>query len=188
MNPTDEEINAYFEANAEAIANQYGITKDSSKLVDVRHILVMPVSANESNEYTEDEWEDCRKAAEAILNQWKNGAADEEYFAQLATEKTEDPGSQSTGGLYTNVYKGQMVSEFEEWCFDASRQYGDTGLVRTTYGYHVMFFVSDVEQWYLASKESIASDICSQMLAEAREKYPMEVEYKKIRLGEVSLG
>ena len=188
VNPTDEEINAYYEANADAIEASYGVNKDSGKLIDVRHILVMPKSESGSTEYTEEEWETCRKAAEEILNQWKNGAADEDYFAQLATEKTEDPGSQSTGGLYTNVYEGQMVTEFNDWCFDESRQYADTGLVRTSYGYHVMFFVGGQEQWYLAAKQEMASTECSKILEEALEKNPMEVEYKHIRLGEVTLS
>ena len=34
----------------------------------------------------------------------------------------------SSGGLYTDIYRGQMVSEFEDWCFDPSRQAGDTGI------------------------------------------------------------
>jgi hypothetical protein len=188
VNPTDEEISAYYDANADVLESTYGITKESGKLIDVRHILVMPKSASGSTEYTEEEWETCRLAAEEILNQWKSGAADEEYFAQLAAEKTEDPGSQNTGGLYTGVYEGQMVTEFNDWCFDESRQYGDTGLVRTSYGYHVMFFVGGQEQWYLAAKQEIASTACSELLEGALEELPMEVEYKKIRLGEVKLG
>ena len=188
MNPTDEEIIAYYEANADMIASSYGITKDSGKLIDVRHILVMPKSESGSTEYTDAEWEACRVAAEEILNQWKNGAADEDYFAQLATEKTEDPGSQSTGGLYTDVYEGEMVAEFNDWCFDESRQYADTGLVRTSYGYHVMFFVAGTEQWYLAAQQEIVSEACSKILEDALAESPMEVEYKKIRLGEVKLG
>ena len=188
MNFSDEEITAYYEENADLIESSYGINMDSGKLIDVRHILVMPKSESGSTEYTDAEWEACRVAAEEILNQWKSGAADEEYFAQLAAEKTEDPGSQNTGGLYTGVYEGQMVTEFNDWCFDESRQYGDTGLVRTSYGYHVMFFVGGQEQWYLAAKQEIASTACSKLLEEALEKNPMEVEYKKIRLGEVKLG
>lgn len=188
MDPTAEEIEAYYNANSATIDSNYGVSKDGGKLVDVRHILVMPKSASGSTEFTEDEWEDCRKAGEEILNQWKAGAADEAYFAQLAAEKTEDPGSQNTGGLYTNVYVGQMVPEFNDWCFDESRQHGDTGLVRTSYGYHVMFYVDGEEGWYRAAKQSMISDECTKILQDALEKNPMEVEYKKIRLGEANLG
>ena len=41
-----------------------------------------------------------------------------------------------------------MVTNFNNWCFDASRQVGDTGIVETEYGYHVMFFAGNAEQTY----------------------------------------
>ena len=37
---------------------------------------------------------------------------------------------------------------FEDWCYDSSRKTGDTGIVETTYGYHVMYFVGDSQQTY----------------------------------------
>ena len=41
-----------------------------------------------------------------------------------------------------------MVDTFNDWIFDASRQPGDTGIVETTYGYHVMYFVGqDLPYW-----------------------------------------
>ncbi|MBR2977814.1 MAG: peptidylprolyl isomerase, partial [Oscillospiraceae bacterium] len=49
------------------------------------------------------------------------------------------------GGLYENVTKGQMVRSFNDWCFDAARKPGDTGIVETEYGYHVMYFVGEGE-------------------------------------------
>ena len=53
-----------------------------------------------------------------------------------------------------------MVSEFEDWCFDSSRQPGDTGIVQTSYGYHVMYFVSTNENpyWYVQAETSLKSD------------------------------
>ena len=41
-----------------------------------------------------------------------------------------------------------MVAAFNDWCFDSSRKPGDTGIVETTYGYHVMYFVGNTEQTY----------------------------------------
>jgi hypothetical protein len=45
-----------------------------------------------------------------------------------------------------------MVTNFNDWCFDSSRQPGDTGIVygeSTSYkGYHVMYFVgTDIPYW-----------------------------------------
>ena len=99
--------------------------------VNVRHILV------------EDE-----ATAKDILAQFEAGEQTEDAFAALAAENSTDTGSSEDGGLYENVYKGQMVEPFEAWCFDESRQSGDTGIVATDYGYHVMYFVSRSEYAY----------------------------------------
>lgn len=105
------------------------------KLVNVRHILV-PVS-DSSDETAKAE---AKAKAEQLLSDWQDGEATEDSFAALANENSTDTGSNTNGGLYENVYPGQMVDAFNDWCFDASRQAGDTGIVETTYGYHVMYF------------------------------------------------
>jgi hypothetical protein len=52
------------------------------------------------------------------------------------------------GGLYEDIYPGQMVATFNDWCFDETRKHGDTGIVETEYGCHIMFYVSDSETTY----------------------------------------
>ena len=140
MEPSQEDLEAYFASHEEEYAAS-GITKDS-KLVDVRHILVQVKGGTTDDSgavtYSDEEWETCRADAQAILDQWLAGEKTEESFAALATEKTEDPGSQQSGGLYQQVVAGQMVQPFNDWCFDAARTYGDYGLVQTSYGNHVM--------------------------------------------------
>lgn len=44
-----------------------------------------------------------------------------------------------------SVTKGIFVPEFEGWAYDESRQIGDMGIVKTTYGYHVMGYLGTVE-------------------------------------------
>lgn len=123
----------------------YFISRDdnSYKTVNVRHILVKAEPDAEGN-YSAQAKTEAKKSAEDILKEWKAGAATEDSFATLATEKTDDIGSQATGGLYENVQRDAMVPEFNDWCFDAARKPGDTGLVygESTYytGYHVMYF------------------------------------------------
>lgn len=106
-------------------------------VVDVRHILIRPTSMSDEAAVAE-----AKAKAEDLLKQFLEGDATEELFATLATSNTSDTGSQSTGGLYTDVYPGEMVPAFNDWCFDPSRQTGDTGIVETNYGFHIMYFVS----------------------------------------------
>lgn len=115
-------------------------------LKNVRHILVSfdggTTDDSGNTTYSDEEKATAKAAAEELLAQWQSGDATEESFAALANEKSSD-GDGTTGGLYENIYPGQMVTNFEDWCYDASRTSGDTGIIETEYGYHVMYFVGN---------------------------------------------
>lgn len=126
-----------------------GKNDNEVELVNVRHILVsFEGDAQEDGTYSEEVKEAARASAEEILNEWKSGDATEDSFAALANEKSADTGSNTNGGLYEDVYPGQMVTAFNDWCFDSARKSGDTGIVETTYGYHVMYYVGTTGQTY----------------------------------------
>ena len=186
------EVEAYYEAHkSELVIDDYfQVTKDSGKLVDVRHILIKPKGGTKSEDgkttvYSEEEWNTCRDEAQAILDSWLAGEHTEESFAKLATEKTEDGGSKSSGGLYTDTLKGKMVKEFEDWCFYESRKTGDYGLVKTSYGYHVMYFVDAEEGWIRTCTSGAKSQKASEMIDELAKNTPVDVNYKKISLAEL---
>lgn len=134
---------------------------------DVRHILFMADttgldSKSETYEADLQAAKDAAKAkAEDALAQWKAGDATEDSFAALANELSEDGGSNTNGGLYTKVLKGQMVTEFNDWLFDESRKPGDTGIVFNEggyTGYHVMYFVGDdVPCWQVQVENTLRS-------------------------------
>ena len=124
---------------------QQYIPKDYLTKVDIRHILFMPEGGTKSEDgkttvYSDAEWEACRKKAQDIYDKYLNGERTEENFSQLAKEHSAD-GNAAKGGIYTDVDKDSMVEEFDAWIFDESRKPGDTGLVKTQYGYHIMYFV-----------------------------------------------
>lgn len=126
-----------------------GKNDNEVELVNVRHILVsFEGDAQEDGTYSEEVKEAARASAEEILNEWKSGDATEDSFAALANEKSTDTGSNTNGGLYEDVYPGQMVTAFNDWCFDSTRKSGDTGIVETTYGYHVIYYVGTTGQTY----------------------------------------
>jgi len=190
MVPSQQDLEDYFASHEEEYASS-GITKDS-KFVDVRHILVQveggTVGEDGITTYSDAEWETCRAEAQAILDAWLAGEKTEESFAALATEKTEDPGSQATGGLYQQVYEGQMVQPFNDWCFDANRQYGDYDLVQTGYGYHVMFFVKSEPRWTYYAESDWLNEQSANLLETVVSLYPMEVTWENIALGVVEMG
>lgn len=178
--PTMEEIESYY-AEHEAELAAKNITKNMGSLRDVRHILLQPEG---EGTYTDEQWEACRVKAQALLDQWKAGEATEDSFAKLAEEHSTDPGSKTKGGLYTDVYKGQMVPEFENWVFDETRAYGDTGLVKTSYGYHIMYFVADHPIWINSVREVMVNEPLNAIVDEAIKMFPMEENRDQILLGE----
>lgn len=184
--PTMEELETYYAENEEAVMAM-GIENDGSVYVDVRHILFTPESETLNEEtgemvLTEEDWEECRQQAQDLLDQWLTGDCTEESFADLAAQFTQDPGSQSTGGLYTNVTVGQMVEPFEDWCFDESRKTGDYGLVKTDYGYHIMYFVQSQPTWIADLTSQLVNERSTEMVNSAVEQYPIETHLKKVVL------
>ena len=71
---------------------------------------------------------------------------------------------------------------------DEARVKGDYGLVKTDYGYHIMYFSSAQEQWSVECRDGILSDKAHEILSNAVEAFPLEVDYKKIMLGNVDLS
>ena len=130
---------------------------------NVRHILVaFPTDSSTGQVSIKDEQKPTYKAkAQAILDDFLKNEPTEDKFAALAKEKTEDTGSKSKGGLYENVAdNGQYVQPFTDWAVDANRKPGDTGIVETTYGYHIMYFVKANEgvKWQSDVKAKIVAD------------------------------
>ena len=121
------------------------------KLVDIRHILIKPTggtynSSTGQTTYTDAEKAAALKTANELLTQWKQNPT-KENFIELCKANSKDSNA-ADGGIYEDVYPGQMVTEFNDWCFAEGRQVGDTGVVETTYGAHVMYFEGFSELTY----------------------------------------
>ncbi len=195
--PTMEEIETFFAENEKAFAGN-GITKDSGYVVDVRHILVqldgVEVGSDGKVKYTDDQWEECLQQAQKLLDDWKAGAADEAAFAELANTHSKDGGSNTKGGLYTQVTKDYMVEAFDAWIFDENRAVGDTGLVKTEFGYHIMYFVGSEDEWVIAARNNLIYERSEEiyerveeLVEEATAKWPMQIDYKKIALTNIEI-
>lgn len=122
--------------------------RDNFKPYSVRHILIR--NPEEEDDARTDE--ELKKEAEAILQEFLDGDRTEASFVKLVVAYSEDPGSKATGGLYEDVSAGSMVSEFEQWCVEDGRKKSDTGIVKTDYGYHIMYFEGYGEEPELPGK------------------------------------
>ncbi len=130
------------------------LDKNTFFLKNVRHILVSFEggtynSTTDETTYTDAEKNTAKTEAMALLAQWQKGEKTEESFSALATEKTDDSGSKENGGLYEDIYPHQnFVQSFKDWCYEEGRKAGDTGVIESDYGYHIMYFVGDSETTY----------------------------------------
>ena len=181
---SDADIEAYFEAHAEEYKAN-GLEKTDERYVDVRHILITPEGGDTA---TEEQWAAAEQKANEVMNEWLSKNPDEDGFAVMAQVYSQDPGSASNGGLYEDVYVGQMVEEFENWCFDAARKTGDYGIVKTSYGYHIMYFVGSDLVWRLTAEQDLMVEKGNEFLQSILDKNPAQIDYSVIELGEVNLA
>lgn len=191
--PTMEQLEAFYTENEQSFA-QNACGKDAGYPIDVRHVLIQPEGGTKDDSgstvtYSDEEWEACRVKAQKLLDEWLAGAHTEETFIQLAKDHSKDSNA-SDGGLYTVDALTNFVKEFKEWYMDESRQAGDYGLVKTEYGYHIMYFSSrhEEEKWVAYARDGVITDYMNGVLKEGAEKYPMDVSYKAIVLGDVPLA
>ena len=181
INPTEQEISDYFDANATSFAKS-GVTKTSGNYVDVRHILLVP-SAD-----TETAWAECRSRVDAVLQKWQNSDMTELDFLVLVEQYSQDDITAYTGGMYTNIAKGDMEEAFENWCFAENRQAGDWGLVQTSYGYHLLYFVEAEAIWHAEAKTALIQAQGRDLVDGVLAQYALDVDYRKIVLAEVEMG
>lgn len=137
----------------------------------VRHILISPdmgddaqLDASGRPDYTKAtpaQWAEAYSKAESILNEWKNGEATEDSFVALVADNTDDEGSASTGGLYADLaLNGQYANSFGAWAYAPGRQVGDTAIVPSIFGYHIMYYVETCDEkiWQPDAEKAILTD------------------------------
>ena len=142
---------------------------------NVRHILFT------STQYQTDEA--AKQKAEEVLDLYLKGEKTAEAFGALAKEYTED-GNGDVGGIYENVPQGMMVESFNDWMYDPARQVGDVGIVKTTYGYHIMYYVGDGEiAWKITAEEGLLKAANAAKMEELIKAHP--VTYDDAKLNEI---
>lgn len=141
----------------------YYVTKsayrDETMLRNVGHILFQ-VDEKGETEGAFKTFDDAKAKAEEVLAQIKatekNGVVEKDVFETFGKEHTND-----SNVFYEDVNKGDMVEEFEEWLF-AAKTPGEVGLVKTSYGWHIMFYEGETDQAWRVSAHSAAASADSQ--------------------------
>jgi peptidyl-prolyl cis-trans isomerase D len=119
--------------------------------VKARHILLMTQGKPPAEEAK------LKAQAEDLLKQVKGGA----NFADLAKKYSEDPGSKDKGGDLDWVVKGQTVPEFEAALY-ALKPNGISGVVKTTYGFHIIQALAK-EEAHLKTLDEVKGELATEL-------------------------
>lgn len=171
MTHSDDELREFYEQN-----------KDYYQTVTVRHILFLTNDAVTGEPLPQEQQDEAKRKAEDILARVNAG----EDMKQLAMEYTEDTGSKETGGEYTFI-RGEMVKEFEDWSFNAKE--GETGIVKTDYGYHVMRLekILQFEDLKIEIQEDLSSKKYSELVQEWKKDPKYEIKENKDILDNITI-
>ncbi|MBQ5820444.1 MAG: peptidylprolyl isomerase [Clostridia bacterium] len=118
------------------------------QLASMRHILFQvnnktddkgnPIKDKDGKVETDDA--EQKAEAEKIFQQWKDNGANEDALAALVEKNSDDTGSIENGGLYEDFDQDTMVEEITDWLWKEGRKEGDCEIVKTEYGYHIVYF------------------------------------------------
>jgi peptidyl-prolyl cis-trans isomerase D len=174
IKPSDAELKAFYEQNKQLYANSIPakikaryILIDTDKLaeqvsitpteleqyykahqdeyripetVTVRHILIKTPTPDADGKVDQKAVDAAHAKADDVSKQLKAGG----NFGDLAKKYSDDPGSAKDGGLLPPLTRGRTVPEFEQAAF--STPVGQTtGIIRTSYGFHIIHVESKQE-------------------------------------------
>ncbi len=153
-NPSEEEIKAFFERNAQRY--------DTPEKFTARHILVGLKGSPRMGDkgLTEEE-------AKARIAKIQAELAAGKKFEDLAKEYSDDPSNKASGGLIKDATFGSFVKEFEEAV--RTQEIGKVGgPVKTVFGYHLIVVDSRTPK-QPAVYEQVRERVKQQMIPERRQ-------------------
>jgi len=154
------------QASQQEIQQYYNAHKAEYQVPDQargRHILIKVTPGADAKT------DAAAKAKALALQKQIQGGAN---FVDLAKKNSDDPGSKDQGGELGFAPRGKMVPEFDKALF--SQKVGDTAVVKTQFGYHVL----QVEERQTAHSEqlnevlpTIQATLIRQKLSQTEENY-----------------
>lgn len=99
---------------------------------------------------------------QAILDEWKAGAATEESFAALADQYNDPTYIDSEGGLVEGQVPSGLPEELENWIHDSSRTAGDAAAItlEESEASYVLYYIGQNDPlWKLEVRETLLDDI-----------------------------
>jgi len=160
---TEDQAKEYYEKNKKEF-----VTRESYQ---VRHILAL-TDGKEGDKAKLDL--EARTKAISIIEQLKQG----KDFAEMAKEKSEDPGTAAQGGMYT-FSPGDAVPEFEAAAKALKPGQMTMEPVKTTYGYHIIKmdkYTPEKQKSFDEIKEGLITKLTDEAKEQKAEKFLEEAK------------
>lgn len=192
---TDEDGNTTTSISGYYVVMFKSSTQNNDPMANVRHLLIKfeggTTDENGITTYSDEEKAAAKAEAEGHLNTWKKGDATEESFIELVKQYSEDS-SATDGGLFEDIHPASpYVPNFLNWSIDPARKTGDTDVIETEYGYHVMYYSGNDEMTYrdyMISEEMREEDL-NEWYNTTVENYTAEkADLSKIETGLILAG
>lgn len=169
-------LSYYIECTGADIVALLDADADEGNYVDIRHILLLPENGG---------WDACLAEAEELLAYWeKKTKHNEAAFADLANQNSDDEATALDGGAYHQLRQGQLAEELDSWCFDEARQAGDTVILQTDEGVHILYFSGSTAIAYAQAEETMTKNSLAELVSIARKRYPAQIDYSAITLAQ----
>ncbi len=168
------------------VTDRYAADESLYDTVTVRHILYLTTDTSTGVALTEDKVAAAKVNAEKALEKVKSG----DDMVAIAKAESEDTGvTQNNGkyvfnkfGMYADdgtftafTYSSSLDADFMAWAFSA--KVGDTGIVETQFGYHVMKLEERKTTELSAVQQYISSEIIEMKLIEEMESWKEDRKY-----------
>lgn len=137
---------------------------DEAPARTVHHILFT------ADDYGSDDA--AKAAADAALAEYLKGENSAEAFKAFG----ENNYKTSYARFEDLTEDASYVEEFLNWIFEDGRAVGDTGVVKTEYGYHVMYLENDQPAWKATAIKSLIDGIMETYETEITTKYKDTIE------------
>ncbi|MCM1188598.1 MAG: SurA N-terminal domain-containing protein [bacterium] len=139
---------------------------------------------------------DAAVREDAILEEWRNGEATEDSFAEIADKYTDSAYSAPEGGLYEGLIPSDLTDALAEWLGDSARVKGDATAIAGEEGlssYVVYYVGTNDPEWRLDIQSTLLQQTVSDYMAEIRADYEVEdpkgnLNYLKVQAALAAAG
>lgn len=116
---------------------------DDDRRVSIRMFTMKVPGKDDFDKATTAEKFEVIQKTQALYIKWRSGAATEESFIKPVKEKSEDEQTRENGGLLSDISNTgfDFVKPITDWCFAPIRKPGDSVVLTTSFGCHILYFV-----------------------------------------------